>query len=100
MTDLLIRDAGSIIQVKPVSDTGAEWIDTHVSHEGWQWLAGWLGCDRRQGFDLLAGAATDGLVVGDDNDVVCKTCGGTYTQANFDSPRHFDHCYDPKRIQL
>lgn len=63
MVDLLIRDEGTVVVFRPVSDAARQWIDDNVISEGWQWLGGTLAVDHRYADSIIQGAMLDGLGV-------------------------------------
>lgn len=63
MTDVYLRDCGSIIQFKPETDDAKEFIDTYVNAEEWQWMGGWLCVDRRPAAELIGGMQAHGLAL-------------------------------------
>lgn len=64
MTDVVVSNQGTIIQFRPVTDAGREWIDENVQSEGWQWLGAWLSVDWRFAAPLIEGMQNAGLNVG------------------------------------
>lgn len=64
--DIVITDFGSLVQLKPVSYAGGDWINANVYTEGWQWFGGGLCVERRFAPDLINGMVDDGLVVSAD----------------------------------
>ena len=64
MTDIEITDCGSIVQLRPATPAGVEWIGANVESEPWQWMGPCLCVDRRMAGDLIDGIVDAGLTVG------------------------------------
>jgi hypothetical protein len=62
-TDIIVENHGSIFLIRPVSDTGHDWLDEHVSPEPWQLFGGALAVDPRCAWDIVQGMQADGLNV-------------------------------------
>jgi hypothetical protein len=63
MTDLTVRNEGTIVQIIPNTLLARNWISENVQSEGWQWLGMTLCVDHRMAGPLLEGAILDGLTV-------------------------------------
>ena len=63
MTDIFLRDEGTVVVFTPVSPEATEWIDEHVQAEAWQWLGNGLCVDHRFARDLFEGMVGAGLEV-------------------------------------
>lgn len=63
MTDVTLRDEGSIVLVTPVTTKAREWVDENVSLESYQWFAGGFPCETRYIGDLVNGMIDAGLEV-------------------------------------
>ena len=63
MSDFQIAEHGSIISIKPVSDTARKWIEENVAFEPWQWLGGALCVDIRCARDLIDEIAAEGFEI-------------------------------------
>jgi hypothetical protein len=65
VTDIIIENHGSVVLVRPITNTGHKWIDEHVDSEGWQWFGDALAVEPRYVGGLVEGAVNDGLVCGE-----------------------------------
>jgi hypothetical protein len=63
MTDFCIADHGSIVTIRPVSETARQWLDDNVASEPWQWLGGALCAEHRFACDLIDEIATSGFEI-------------------------------------
>jgi hypothetical protein len=61
--DLEVQDEGSIFLLRPLTDTGAEWIGEHLVSEDAQWFGEALCVEHRFIADIVAGAIENGLRV-------------------------------------
>lgn len=64
MTDIRVRDEGTVVGFQPVTEAGRGWIDDNVVSEGWQWMGDTLWVDNRVAADLLRAVLDAGLAVG------------------------------------
>ena len=62
MTDIQIRDEGTIILLTPTSTAGREWCAEWINENGPQWSGAYV-VERRYVADILDGMTDDGLTV-------------------------------------
>jgi hypothetical protein len=63
MVDLWVRDEGTVVAFRPVTETGRKWIDENIISEPWQWLGNTLAVDRRYADPIIQSASFEGLKV-------------------------------------
>lgn len=63
MTDLRIRNHGTVVTLEPVSERGRSWMDDNLVTEPWQWLGSTLGIEHRLAPSVVQSAICDGLEV-------------------------------------
>lgn len=61
MTDFLVRDCGSIVQIQPLTKGAFVWVESQLETEPWQWLGPTLNIDRRFAGDIIRGMKAAGL---------------------------------------
>jgi len=61
--DLRVEGHGSVFLLRPLTDTGREWLTENVANEGWQWLGDALACEPRHVGDVIQGARAFGIKV-------------------------------------
>jgi hypothetical protein len=61
--DVLVDNHGSMFLVTPVSAIAKEWVDQHLSLEGWQWMGSSFGVEHRFVAPIVSGMKADGLKV-------------------------------------
>jgi len=61
--DMLIDDNGTIFMFTPITALGREWVDEHLSLEGWQWMGLSFAVEHRFAAGLAQGMKADGLRV-------------------------------------
>lgn len=59
--DVMVYDAGSIIQFEPLTDAARDWFRAEVQSDPWQWLGNRLGVDARLAPGLAAAMDEHGL---------------------------------------
>lgn len=63
-TDIVVEDHGSIVILRGVSDAGRDWIEEHVSAEGYQPFGhGARLCERRYVTPVIKAMREAGLVL-------------------------------------
>jgi hypothetical protein len=62
MADLLVHGGGTVYLLRPVSPTGAAWVDEHIPEDA-TWFGGAVVVEHRYIRDIVVGAVTDGLRV-------------------------------------
>ena len=60
--DLQFENHGSIWLIRPLSDTGREWLDEHIPDDA-QTLGDAIACEPRYIQDIMRGAWRDGLAL-------------------------------------
>jgi hypothetical protein len=63
MVDLSVEDHGSVVLLRPLTDTARDWIEEHVSREGFHPDWPTLVVEPRYVTDIVCGAQADGLEV-------------------------------------
>jgi hypothetical protein len=67
--DARVENHGSIVLVRPLTDSASEWIDANVDVNA-QWWAGAVACEPRYVSDIVNGMLSDGLVLSIDGKLV------------------------------
>lgn len=62
--DFEVYHAGSIVQIKPISQAATDWLDENVESEGWQWLGRSLSIEHRLAEPVIEGMLDAGLEMG------------------------------------
>ena len=60
--DIQVENHFSLFLLRPLSDTGREWLDSHVADDA-QWFGNALVVEPRYVSDIVQGAIDDGLAV-------------------------------------
>lgn len=61
--DLDVESHGSIVLLRPRSETAEEWLRTKCDAPSWAWMGGALAVEPRMLDAIVAGARADGLNV-------------------------------------
>lgn len=61
--DIRVENEGSIFVLRPLTETGEEWICENLASEPWQWLGNALCIEHRFAYEIVTGMKNDGLVV-------------------------------------
>ena len=62
--DIHVDGGGTIYMVTPITQLAKEWVEQHLSLEGWQWLGSAFAVEHRFIANLVQGMRADGLRVG------------------------------------
>jgi hypothetical protein len=60
--DFFVENHGSIFLLRPVTDAGRDWVDNHISQEGFQPYWPIIVVDHSYIRDIVSGIFRDGLV--------------------------------------
>lgn len=61
--DVQVDDCGTLFMVTPLSQLAREWVEQHLSLEGWQWLGFSFAVEHRFIQPIVEGMVGDGLRV-------------------------------------
>ena len=61
--DVQVDGGGTVYLVTPITQLAKEWVEQHLSLEGWQWLGGGFAVEHRFITALVNGMMADGLRV-------------------------------------
>lgn len=63
MADVFIRDMGTTIIVRPMTDNAKAFFEDKVKFESWQRMGPWIVADHRPAKVLLDGLAAEGFAI-------------------------------------
>jgi len=63
MADFALEGHGSVVLLRPLTDAGRAWIDTHVHVEHWMRWGDAICVEPRYVVDLVAGFVGEGLTL-------------------------------------
>ena len=60
MPDFSIKDIGSLVLVRPLTDDAKAWIDANCQAEDWMWFGGALAVEHRYVNSIVEGLTNGG----------------------------------------